>query len=103
MSTFQLNNPKIKYCTTFKDRLIGMMFQRKKTNFIYCFPKCKSVHTFFMSKNIDIIMTDKDKNILYYYKCVRPWKIFLPKKKVYYIYEFDTSLLSIDDFNKIKL
>lgn len=91
MNTIDLDNRKIKYCTTFKDRLIGMSFTRKKTDYMYCFPRCNSVHTFFMFKNIDIIMTDKNKNILYYYQNVKPWRVFLPKKNVYYIYELDAN------------
>lgn len=52
-----------------------------------CFPKCNSIHTFFMKINIDVIMTDKDFNILYIYKNLKPNKIILPKKNVYYTFE----------------
>ena len=103
MNTFYLDNNNVKMCTHFKDRLIGMMFKKKKSNYIYCFPKCKSVHTFFMFKKIDIVMTDKNNNILYYFKGVKPWKVLLPKKNVYYIYEFDSNLIDIGNYNKIEL
>lgn len=84
------NNKKynIKYCSTFFNRLIGMMFLVKKTNEGYCFPKCNSIHTFFMFQKIDVYMTDRDNNIIFIYKSLKPFKIILPKKNVYYTYEF---------------
>ena len=55
---------KIKKCTNFIDRLMGLMF-KKNFDEIYLFPKCNSIHTFFMKENIDVIMCDKDNTILY--------------------------------------
>lgn len=75
----------MKICTKFKDRLIGNMFRKNIIDM--CFPKCNSVHTFFMLKPIDIYMTDKNNQILYIYKNFKPYKIILPKKNVYYTYE----------------
>lgn len=78
----------IKYCNTFMKRLIGMSFKKTAQNYIYCFPKCNSIHTFFMFQNIDVIMTDKNNNILYAYENIKPNRIILPKKNVYFTYEF---------------
>lgn len=78
----------INYCNTFIKRLFGMSFKRKKQNTIYCFPNCNSIHTFFMFQNIDVIMTDKDGKILYTIENMKPNRIILPKKNVYYTYEF---------------
>lgn len=78
----------INYCNTFIKRLIGMSFKKKKLNSIYCFPNCNSIHTFFMFQNIDVIMTDNDGNILYTSENMKPNQIILPKKNVYYTYEF---------------
>jgi uncharacterized protein len=90
-----INNKKVKYkvCLSFADRLIGLMFKKN----IYqglCFPNCNSIHTFFMICNIDVIMTDKNNNILYIYKDLQPNKIILPKKNVYYTYELPGSCLN---------
>ena len=79
-------NITILYCNYFTKRLIGMAFKRKKQSSIYCFPKCNSIHTFFMFQNIDVIMTDKKGNILYTYENMKPNCIILPKKNVYYTY-----------------
>ena len=75
----------MKLCTKFKDRLIGNMFRKNIVDM--CFPKCNSIHTFFMFKPIDVFMTDKNNKILYLYKNFKPYKIILPKKNVYYTYE----------------
>lgn len=78
----------ILYCNKFIKRLIGMSFQKKRQPYIYCFPKCNSIHTFFMFQNIDVIMTDKNNKILYTYKNLKANRILFPKKNVYYTYEF---------------
>lgn len=79
------NFPILEY-TSFSKRLLGLMFQKKKIEYGICFPKCNSIHTMFMFQTIDIIMTDKEQNILYM-KTIKPWRIILPKKNVYYTYE----------------
>ena len=83
----------IKTCNNFFNRFMGFMF-KKNINYGLCFPKCNSIHTFFMFKPIDVIMTDKDYNIIYTYKNLKPNKIILPKKNVYYTFE-----LPINNFN----
>lgn len=94
----------IKMCSCFKDRLLGLMFKKEKIDYCLCFPKCNSVHTFFMMQNIDIIMTDKNNKIIYIFNSVKPWKIILPKKGIYFTYEFRTNHINpkIGDYLKIK-
>lgn len=82
----------IKYCTTFKDRLIGLMF--KKNIEPLCFPKCRGIHTFFMKKNIDVIMADKTHKVIKIYKNVSKNKI-LYNRKAYYVYELPTNKYKI--------
>lgn len=92
----------VKMCNKFFSRFKGLMFTR---NFDYslCFPKCNSIHTFFMFKPIDVIMTDKDYNILYVYKNFKPYKIILPKKHIYYTFELPTDIFSFNINEKIKV
>ena len=73
-------------CVSFYERFKGLMFTK---NFDYClrFSKCNSIHTFFMLENIDVVMTDINNNVLYIYNNVKPWRVILPKKNVYHIYE----------------
>ena len=77
----------VKLCNTFYSRLKGLTF-KKEINEILCIPNCNSVHTFFMKSNIDIIMTNKDYKVLFVYNNVKKNKIILPKKNVYYTFEF---------------
>ena len=81
-----------RYCTNFKDRLLGLMF--KKNIVPLCFPKCHAVHTFFMLKPIDIFMTDENHKIIKIYKHAKKRRIY-SCKDAYYIYEFP-----IDYINK---
>ena len=90
----------IKYCKTFFSRLKGFMF-KKNFDYALCFPKCNSIHTFFMRKPIDIYMTDKNYNILYIKKNMKPWRIILPKKGVYHTFEFPIN--KVDYKEKVKV
>lgn len=103
MKLFKKNNEiEIKICNTFFSRLKGFMFT-KNINKCLCFPKCNSVHTFFMFKDIDIIMTDKNYNILYIYKSFKPCKIILPKKDVYYTFELPINTFDFNLNEKLKV
>ena len=101
IGTFQ--NMEVYECTSFYSRLTGLMF-KKNINYGLLFKRCNSIHTFFMKENIDVIMTDKNNRILYYYKNLKPNKIILPKKNVYNTYEFPINKLvdiKINDIIKI--
>ncbi len=77
----------LELCTTFRQRLIGFMFQKKTITTGKIFPKCNSIHTFFMFQKIDVIVTDKNNKILVLYPSLRPNRIIFPQKNGYYIYE----------------
>ncbi len=49
--------------------------------------RCNGIHTFFMKIPIDVVLTDKDNNVIKVYYNVVPNRIILPKKGVYYTYE----------------
>lgn len=52
---------------TFQQRLMGLI---GKTNidFGMLFPKCNSIHTYFMKENIDIIGLDENNEVIYKYE-----------------------------------
>lgn len=89
----------LKYCTSFKDRLLGLMFKDDITPL--CFPKCRSIHTFFMKKNIDVIMVDKNNKVIAIYKNVSKNKIIY-NKKAYYVYELPINKYNIKINDNIK-
>lgn len=65
-------------------RLIGFM-QKKNINMALVF-KTKSIHTFFMKENIDVIITNKDNITIDFIKNLKKNKIVF-RKNAYYIYE----------------
>jgi len=96
-----IKNIEVKVCNNFFDRFKGFMFTKNINNGL-CFPKCNSIHTIFMIKPIDVIMTDKDYKVLYVFKNVKPYRIILPKKNVYYTFEFPINKLDFKINEKIK-
>ena len=97
------NNIEIKMCQLFKDKLLGLMFKRNISSGI-CLRKCRSIHTFFMKEDIDVIMTDKYYKVLYIYNNLKRNRIILPKKNVYYTFELPsgTNSYRVNDILGIK-
>lgn len=85
----------VKVCKSFSSRFLGLMF-KKDFNYGLVFPKCNSIHTIFMRKCIDVFMTDINGKVLYTYKSLKPYKIILPKKNVYYTFEFPEGKIDIN-------
>lgn len=52
---------------TFYKRLTGLI-GKKNINFGMLFPKCNSIHTYFMQENIDIIGLDENNEVIYKYE-----------------------------------
>lgn len=92
--------------TSFYKRLKGFMFQRKRITSGIVFPRCNSIHTFFMFQNIDVIMTNQNNKIIKMYPNLKKGRIILPKKYVYYTYELPLGICKeyqIGDYLKIEL
>jgi len=89
-------------CKHFFQRLKGFMFE-KEINHALLFNHCNSIHTFFMKANIDVIMCDKDDNILYFYSNLNKNKIIWPKKKVIKVFELPVNYFSIKIGDKVKI
>ena len=87
----------LKEANSFFKKLKGFMFT-KNIDHALVFKNCNGIHTFFMLNKIDVILTDKDNNILYLFPNLKKWRILLPKKKVYYTYE-----LPINSINTLKI
>lgn len=92
----------IKTCNNIFNRFLGFMF-KKNINYGLCFPRCNSIHTFFMRTTIDVIMTDKNYNILYIFKNIKPNKIILPKKNIYYTFELPINKFNFKTKEKLKI
>ena len=88
----EFKNINIKEAKSFKDRLLGLMF-KKNINYGLLFNNCRSIHTFFMKEEIDIVSTDENDNIIKEYKDVKPWKILIAPKGTKKIYELPKKTL----------
>lgn len=73
-----LNTNKNKYniviANSFYKRLKGLM-GKKNIDYGILFPKCNSIHTFFMKENIDVVGLDENNEVIYKYEN-------LPKNKI---------------------
>jgi hypothetical protein len=98
------NNKEIllKECRTFWTRFKGFMLC-KEINRALLFNHCNSIHTFFMYKDIDVIMCNKDNIILYYYKNLSKNKVIFPKKGVSIVYETPPEYFKIKINDKMEV
>jgi len=71
---------KIIIADNFKDKLLGLMF-KKNINYGLLIKNCKSIHTFFMKENIDVLLLDQNNRILMINRNVIPNKILIFKNK----------------------
>lgn len=78
----------------------GLMFKKNINYGIRL--KCNGIHTFFMRMPIDVVLTDKNHNILKIIYNLKPWKIVLPQKNVYYTYEFPINKIKYQVGDNIK-
>ena len=82
---------------SFKKRLIGLMGQKNIQKGLF-FPKTRSIHTFFMKDNIDIIMINQNNRVIYYQKNLPKNKIVI-KKKAYHTIELPHNSLNNININ----
>ena len=92
-----INNTKVivDVADTFKKRLLGLMGKENITKGMF-FPKTGSIHTFFMHDDIDIIMINKKKEVIYFQKKLSKNKIII-KKEAYHTIELPKN--TIDNLN----
>ncbi len=63
------NNKKFEIITanSFYKRLTGLI-GHKNIDFGMLFPKCNSIHTYFMKENIDVVGLDENNEVIYKYE-----------------------------------
>ncbi len=84
---------------SFKDKLIGLMFKKKKLDYGLLLKNTNGIHTFFMFQNIDIILLDKNYKIIKTIENLKPCKIILPKKNVKHTLELPKYTIRKNYFN----
>jgi uncharacterized membrane protein (UPF0127 family) len=65
---------------------------KKDVDHALLFKNCKSIHTFFMQFNLDIVYLDKDNKIVKIIKQLKPFKIVLPVKNATSILEIPSKI-----------
>ena len=87
-----INNKKynIILMNTFFKRLKGLMFRKDFITDIYFFPKCSSIHTYFMKQDIDVCIFDKNYYVTYVGSSIKPNRIII--KKGYHTLEMPLGL-----------
>ena len=83
--------------TSFKKRLIGLM-GKKNIDIGMFFPKCNSIHTFFMKENIDVIGLDENNEVIYKEENISPNKIVKINNK-----RKNTSILELPKNDSVKI
>lgn len=92
-------NIDIKVATTFKERLLGLMGQ-KKINYGLLLPNCSAIHTFFMRFSIDLIILNNENQIIALKSNLRPWHLFSIKKTGFPLNILELPVNSINNLKK---
>jgi len=72
----------------FFSRFVGLMGRKSLSNEeAICFPRCNSIHTFFMRFPIDVVMVDEHGRIINIVNAMRPWRFLPPKFRAKHIIE----------------
>ena len=81
---------RVKRAESFWDRLLGVGFQVSWRDFdALCLPRCRTVHTFALTKPIDVVFVSVEGVILGVHSRVPPWRIVIAvDSKAVDIWEF---------------
>lgn len=93
-------NIEIKIAETLFTRFMGLMF-KKNVNYAMFFKNCRSMHTFFMRFNIDIVFLDKENNVIKILKNIKPFRIVLPIKNSFSILEIPSNMVNFENIKNI--
>ncbi len=99
-------NKKIKFktVTKFTDRIKGFRFYLTPIEEGLCYPKKKMINTYFFCQKLDIVVTDKNNNILAIYPSFGTEKFIRPRIKAYYIYLLPlNSSKGLEDYDKLRI
>lgn len=77
---------------SYMSRFLGLMGRKTiPQNEAICFPRCNSIHTFFMRFPIDVILVGEDGKIVSVVQAMKPWRLLLPRKGVKHIIELQAN------------
>jgi uncharacterized protein len=77
-----------KIANTFFSRFWGLMGRKELSpDEAIVFPKCNSIHTFFMRIPIDVVVLDPKGTVLSVEENMAPWRLMLPRRGASHIIE----------------
>jgi len=80
-----------KVANTFISRFWGLMGKTSvPDDEALVFPRCNSIHTFFMRTAIDVIFVSETGKVVKVFPELRPWKLLLPVKGVAHTIEISS-------------
>lgn len=79
---------KCSVATSFFSRLLGLMGRSSiPAEQALLFPKCNSIHTYFMRFPIDVVFLDKQGVVLEVMEALGAWRFLLPRAKAKHVIE----------------
>jgi uncharacterized membrane protein (UPF0127 family) len=91
MEDISLNIPVV-IAKTFWHKFRGFMF-KKNSNYALLFKNCKSIHTFFMCFDLDIVYLDKENRVIKVIKQLKPFKVAMYVKNSVSILELHSNII----------
>ena len=84
---------KCRIAADFFTRFLGLMGKMQlREDEALCFPKCNSIHTFFMRIPIDVLFVSKSGKVIEVLPTLKPWKMLLPRLKAAHVIEMKSAL-----------
>jgi uncharacterized membrane protein (UPF0127 family) len=93
-------NIEIKVAETFFSKFLGFML-KKNANYALLFENCRSIHTFFMRFNLDILFLDKENKVIKVVRNVKPFRVVLPIKNSFSILEIPSNIGNLTNIESI--
>jgi len=86
---------KLSHTNHFWDRLRGLLGRTElPLNEGLWIQHCSSIHTCFMNFPIDVVFVDKELIVRAIHAHLKPWRMTLPKRKLYSVFELPSGTLS---------
>jgi len=80
--------PKCRLATSFGPRFLGLMGRSGlSADEAILFPKCNSIHTFFMRFPIDVVLVSDKGEVVEVVEAMRAWRLLMPRKNVRHVVE----------------
>ncbi len=78
-----------KLAETFFPRFMGLMGKKHlPEDEAVAFPKCNSIHTFFMRMPIDVVFVSNEGKVVQVFSSLKPWRLLFPQKGAKHVVEF---------------